>query len=101
VASRPFHLIGTLIPNNSYAFLTKLMQSEGVGNAYVHWRREWRGPGKEYVSMACARGYRLTCNAQNAGTLVWQLNDVWPVSSWAIVDYFVSRLCQSSPKLTP
>ncbi|KAG9090593.1 hypothetical protein FRC06_000958 [Ceratobasidium sp. 370] len=24
-----------------------------------------------------------------AGVIVWQLNDCWPVSSWAIVDYFL------------
>lgn len=34
----------------SYVFLTRLMQSEGVGHAYRSWRREWRGKGKEYVS---------------------------------------------------
>lgn len=24
-----------------------------------------------------------------AGVLVWQMNDCWPVVSWAIADYFV------------
>ncbi|ORY21893.1 glycoside hydrolase [Naematelia encephala] len=56
----------------SYAYLTRLMQSEGVGQAYVDWRRGFKGPGKELCS----------------GALVWQLNDCWPVSSWAIIDYF-------------
>lgn len=27
---------------------------------------------------------------QNGGVIVWQLNDCWPVISWAIADYFVS-----------
>lgn len=58
----------------SYAYLTQLMQSEAVGSAYQTWRRNWAGPKKEY----------------SAGAIVWQLNDTWPVSSWAIIDYFVS-----------
>ncbi|KAF8580934.1 glycoside hydrolase family 2 protein [Ramaria rubella] len=57
----------------SYIYLTQLNQSEGVGHAYRSWRREWRGKGKEYCS----------------GVIVWQLNDCWPVTSWAIADYFL------------
>ncbi|KAG6917171.1 hypothetical protein DXG01_003607 [Tephrocybe rancida] len=51
----------------------QLMQSEAVSYAYQVWRREWRGKGKQFTS----------------GVLVWQLNDCWPVTSWAIVDYFL------------
>lgn len=51
--------------------------------AYRGWRRRWGGPGRYAV----------------AGALVWQLEDCWPVSSWAIVDsalrhkpaYYVAR----------
>ncbi|CAE6426065.1 unnamed protein product [Rhizoctonia solani] len=57
----------------TYAYLTQVMQSEGVSAAYRMWRRDWKGKGKEYC----------------AGVIVWQLNDCWPVSSWAIVDYFL------------
>ncbi|KAF9523149.1 glycoside hydrolase family 2 protein [Crepidotus variabilis] len=57
----------------THVFNTQLMQSEAVSFAYRSWRREWRGSGKEY----------------NGGVLVWQLNDCWPVVSWAIVDYFL------------
>ncbi|CAE6472356.1 unnamed protein product [Rhizoctonia solani] len=63
------------ITNNleAYAYLTQVMQSEGVAAAYRTWRRDWKGKGKQY----------------SAGVIVWQLNDCWPVSSWAIVDYFL------------
>lgn len=42
--------IKVLIRVYSYAYLTQLMQSEGISLAYSLWRREWKGPGKEYVS---------------------------------------------------
>ncbi|KAE9410164.1 glycoside hydrolase [Gymnopus androsaceus JB14] len=54
-------------------FNTQLMQSEAVGFAYQSWRRQWKGKGKQYTS----------------GVLVWQSNDCWPVTSWAIADYFL------------
>ncbi|KAL5638363.1 hypothetical protein ACGC1H_005146 [Rhizoctonia solani] len=57
----------------TYAYLTQVMQSEGLAAAYRTWRRDWKGKGKQYC----------------AGVIVWQLNDCWPVSSWAIVDYFL------------
>ncbi|KDQ51573.1 glycoside hydrolase family 2 protein [Jaapia argillacea MUCL 33604] len=57
----------------THAFNTQILQSEAVGFAYRIWRRDWRGQGKEYT----------------AGVIVWQLNDCWPVTSWAIVDYFL------------
>ncbi|KAL0960497.1 hypothetical protein HGRIS_005535 [Hohenbuehelia grisea] len=57
----------------TYAYTTQLMQSEAMSYAYRSWRREWRGKGKEY----------------NAGVLIWQMNDCWPVTSWAIIDYFM------------
>ncbi|EIN13700.1 glycoside hydrolase [Punctularia strigosozonata HHB-11173 SS5] len=56
-----------------YAYNTQLLQSEAVSFAYRTWRREWKGKGKEYCS----------------GVLAWQLNDCWPVTSWAIADYFL------------
>jgi beta-mannosidase len=43
--------------------------------AYNHWRREFRGPGEENCS----------------GILVWQLNDIWPGTSWALVDVNLQR----------
>jgi len=49
------------------------MQAECLAAAYRVWRRNWKGPGREYTS----------------GALVWQMNDCWPVTSWAIVDHFL------------
>ena len=49
------------------------MQAECLAAAYRLWRRNWKGPGREYTS----------------GALVWQMNDCWPVTSWSIVDYFL------------
>lgn len=59
----------------TYAFTTQIMQAEAVGFAYKAWRRQWKGKGKEYCS----------------GVIVWQLNDCWPVTSWAIADYFLRK----------
>lgn len=33
-----------------HVFNTQLMQSEALGHAYRSWKREWRGPGKQFVS---------------------------------------------------
>ncbi|KAI0917712.1 hypothetical protein AcW2_007777 [Taiwanofungus camphoratus] len=57
----------------THIYNTQLMQSEAISLAFRMWRREWKGRGKEYTS----------------GALVWQLNDCWPVTSWAIADYFL------------
>ncbi|KAG9002811.1 hypothetical protein FRB94_003614 [Tulasnella sp. JGI-2019a] len=67
-----FRMTGDL---ETYTYLTQLMQAEGLGHAYRSWRREWRGPGKQYT----------------AGALVWQLNDSWPATSWSLIDYFMRK----------
>ncbi|GAB4113490.1 MAG: glycoside hydrolase family 2 TIM barrel-domain containing protein [Roseiflexaceae bacterium] len=54
-------------------YATQLMQAEALANAYRGWRRRWGGPGRYAI----------------AGALVWQINDCWPVTSWAIVDYYL------------
>lgn len=64
-------------------YLTQLLQAEALAAAYRGWRRRWAGIGRYGT----------------AGALVWQLDDCWPVTSWAIVDsalrpkpaYFVVR----------
>lgn len=58
-------------PFEQFIYCTQLMQAECLASAYRLWKREWKGPGREYC----------------AGALVWQINDCWPVTSWAIVDY--------------
>jgi len=53
-----------------YVYATQLIQAEALAAAFRGWRRRWGGPGRE----------------KTGGALVWQLNDCWPVTSWAIVD---------------
>ncbi len=47
-------------------YLTQLLQAEAMRIGVEHWRRD----------PACR------------GVLYWQLNDCWPVASWASIDYF-------------
>ncbi|AEO53082.1 glycoside hydrolase family 2 protein [Thermothelomyces thermophilus ATCC 42464] len=60
-------------PLEHFVYCTQLMQGECLASAYRLWKREWRGPGREYCG----------------GALVWQTNDCWPVTSWSIVDYYL------------
>lgn len=56
-----------------YIYSTQLIQAEALSSAYRVWRRRFQGPGKYSIG----------------GCLVWQLNDVWPCTSWSIIDYFL------------
>ncbi len=58
-----------------WIYLTQLLQSEAMHYAYRSWRRQWEGPS------------RRRCG----GALVWQFNDTWPATSWAIVDYYLVK----------
>ena len=60
-------------PLEQFVYCTQLMQAECLASAYRLWKREWRGPGREYCG----------------GALVWQTNDCWPVTSWSIADYYL------------
>jgi beta-mannosidase len=60
-------------PLEQFIYATQLMQAECLASAYRLWKRQWKGPGKEYCG----------------GALVWQINDCWPVTSWSIVDYYL------------
>ena len=57
------------MPKNfpSLVYLSLILQAEGIRYGVEHWRRN-----RNRVS----------------GTLIWQLNDCWPVASWASLDYF-------------
>lgn len=51
----------------SLVYLSLVLQAEGIRYGVEHWRRHTR---------------------RVSGTLYWQLNDCWPVASWASLDYF-------------
>jgi beta-mannosidase len=57
------------MPKNfpSLVYLSLLLQAEGIRYGVEHWRRN-----RQRVS----------------GTLIWQLNDCWPVASWASLDFY-------------
>ncbi|KIL88094.1 beta-mannosidase [Fusarium avenaceum] len=63
----------TIDPLEDYVYYSQLLQAEALASAYRLWKRQWQGPKKEYCS----------------GVLVWQTNDCWPVTSWAICDYYL------------
>ena len=57
------------MPKNfeSLVYLSMLLQAEGIRYGVEHWRRNMQ---------------------RVSGTLIWQLNDCWPVASWSSLDYF-------------
>ncbi|GAA6056401.1 hypothetical protein JCM3770_000684 [Rhodotorula araucariae] len=57
-----------------YVYATQFVQAEAMASAFSGWRRRFEGG---------------VGGAKCAGALVWQLNDVWPATSWAVVDYFL------------
>ena len=52
---------------DAFVYASQLLQAQAMQYGVEHWRR-----------------HRGRC----MGTLVWQLNDCWPVTSWASIDYF-------------
>ncbi|KAK4462410.1 glycoside hydrolase superfamily [Cladorrhinum samala] len=60
-------------PLEQFVYSTQLMQAECLASAYRLWKRQWKGPGREYCG----------------GALVWQINDCWPVTSWSIADFYL------------
>jgi beta-mannosidase len=53
-------------------YCSQLMQCEALSHANRAWRRGWKGNGKE----------------ECAGVLIWQLNDIYPCTSWSLLDSF-------------
>lgn len=53
-----------------HVYATQFVQAEAMRVAYQDFRGRWQRPGARAVG----------------GALVWQLNDCWPVTSWALID---------------
>ena len=53
-----------------HVYDTQFVQAEAMRYAYQDFRRRWQTPGARAVG----------------GALVWQLNDCWPATSWALID---------------
>ena len=52
---------------DAFVYTSQLLQAQAIQYGVEHWRRN--------------RGRCM-------GAIVWQLNDIWPVTSWASIDYF-------------
>ena len=51
----------------SIAYISQILQLKAIQYGVEHWRRNW---------------------GRCMGSIYWQLNDCWPVASWASVDYY-------------
>jgi len=49
----------------SFIYLTQLNQGLALKTCLEHWRLRW---------------------PETSGSIIWQINDCWPVSSWALID---------------
>jgi beta-mannosidase len=80
---RLFRFLAGHLPVNTdwenYIYLTQLNQGLALKTCLEHWRLHW---------------------PDTAGSIIWQLNDCWPVTSWSLIDsqllpkisyYFVKR----------
>jgi beta-mannosidase len=55
------------VPDDVHAwhYLTQLIQVRAIETGVLHWRSHW---------------------PHTAGTILWQLNDIWPALSWSAID---------------
>ncbi len=71
---RLFHFLDAHLPVKtdieSFIYLAQLNQGFALKTCLEHWRLRW---------------------PKTAGSIVWQLNDCWPVSSWSVIDYELRR----------
>ena len=51
----------------SFLYASQVLQAEGIKIGAEHWRRN---------------------RPRSMGSIYWQLNDCWPVASWASIDYY-------------
>lgn len=51
----------------SIAYISQILQLKAIQYGVEHWRRNW---------------------GRCMGSIYWQLNDCWPVASWASIDYY-------------
>ena len=54
----------------AWLYATQVVQAEAMAGAVRQWRRRFRSEAEPLT----------------AGALVWQLNDCWPATSWALID---------------
>lgn len=73
------NLRGSFSSYKEYVHLSQLLQAEAMDYAYRGWRKLWGGN-----HLTGEKG-RLC-----GGALAWQLNDVWPVTSWSLTDYYAN-----------
>lgn len=87
---------------NSAAVKNHQKHATGYETITEYMARDYKVPQKfedfAYVSQLLqARGMQIAVEAHrqkkpyNMGTLYWQLNDVWPVTSWSSVDFYRKR----------
>ncbi len=66
---RLFRFLATQLPVvnrwDDFIYLTQLNQGLALKACIEHWRSRWPA---------------------TAGTIIWQLNDCWPVTSWSLID---------------
>ncbi|HWS32084.1 MAG TPA: glycoside hydrolase family 2 protein [Actinoplanes sp.] len=79
--------VAAKLSTEAWHYLTQLNQVRAVRTGIDHWRSHW---------------------PHTTGTIVWQLNDLWPVTSWAAIDgagrlkplYFALRSVYADRRLT-